>query len=124
MFRVSFTVEDRKLPDVLRTLADQSIYNLETLPVSVDMDISAVALNDAAPQVTPPKPEGKKRGGVVRLDLDDLPWPRKGTQISRQTLVEWVTKRGLSLGSVNYIAGRAEREGYLKKIDTALYEVK
>ncbi len=119
MFRIAVMVEDRKLADVLRSVAGQ-VHNLEVVPV---------VINDPA---TPPTPKDvvkfaklrDSRGKKSRRDLSPASLGFSAGQTFRANdLVPVIKSLGMSKKSTWYVTMRMLREKTIRRIGSGTYEV-
>lgn len=113
MFRISFLVEDRKLPDVLRSLSGK-VHNMEPPQV--------VTLEDD--DVAPPKTNGsshvKRESGVARGRVDRLELPTgKFTPLQLKARLPSV---GWKESSVTYALLQLQKLKRIRKVRNGLYE--
>ena len=111
MFRIAVMVEDRKLADVLRSVAGQ-VHNMEVVPVVIG---DAMA---KAPKASNHKGRGPRRD----ISPSSLGF-KKGQTINNQSLLPAIAKLGMSNKSGWYCLMRMLQEKTIKRVGTGQYEV-
>ncbi len=115
MFRIAVMVEDRKLADVLRSVAGQ-VHNLEVVPVVIGDAVAKVTVANQS------RMKGHTKG--TRRDISPSAFGfKKGQTFSYRDLVPLMTKMGMSEKSVWYCIMRMLKEKTVRRVGTGQYEV-
>lgn len=121
MFKISYLVDDKRLPDMLRACAGH-VYSLDVVPVA-----NAELPVKAAPKPTAPKLlAGPKKAVEVspgpRNFIQELEWS-KGFQFRGGDIAKRCPALGLRVESRWYVITHELKNKRIKRVESGLYEV-
>jgi hypothetical protein len=117
MFKITYIVDDKRLPDMLRGCSGH-VYNLEVVPVP---NAEPVATAKSRIKALPaPKVQEKHTGS--RNFIQELGW-EKGTQFRGADVAKRLPSLGMAKTSHWYVMVSEMKAGRIKKVSVGLYEV-
>lgn len=119
MFKISYIVDDKRLPDMLRASAGH-VYSLEVVPVTNAEPVSAPKTHHKLLPAPTPKVKEVASGG--RNFITELGWT-KGRQFRGLDIAKRCPSLGLDVASRWYVITNELKYGRIKKLSLGLYEV-
>lgn len=122
MFRIAFLTEDRKLAEVLRSVAGR-VHNMEVAPVQMTKQDAVTEVMPTVNRSTPKKPRAKR----YSKDRTEITPQRLGFKtgdiVTAAKLVPELPKIGISKGSTWFATKRMLEEGTIRRVAAGQYEV-
>jgi hypothetical protein len=124
MFKISYTVDDKRLPEMIRAtfdhVTDLKVTPMDTAPsaVSLDKPRSHKALPDSAPSSKVEINHTMKGRNFIQ----ELGW-KKGFQFGTKDVAKRCTSLGLNVSARWYVIAHEYKYGRTKKIGLGRYEV-
>lgn len=119
MFKISYIVDDKRLPDMLRASAGH-VYSLEVVPVT---NAEPVATPKSHHKLLPaPAPKVKEVASGSRNFIKELGW-KVGHQFHGKDLAKALPSIGLAKVSNWYVTMNEVKAGRVKRVGLGLYEV-
>jgi hypothetical protein len=115
MFKITYIVDDKRLPDMLRGCSGH-VYNLEVVPVPNAEPIATAKSRIKAL----PAPREVATGS--RNFIQELGW-EKGTQFRGADVAKLLPSLGMAKTSNWYVIVNEMKAGRIKKVSVGLYEV-
>jgi hypothetical protein len=116
MFKITYIVDDKRLPDMLRGCSGH-VYNLEVVLIPNAEPVSSVKSRIKAL----PAPHREIATGS-RNFVHELGW-EKGTQLRMADVAKRLPSLGMKKTSGRYVLMNELKAGRVKKVSVGLYEV-
>ena len=127
MFKITYIVDDKKLPDMLRACAGH-VYHLDVVPVANAEPVTVTKASPGRPKLLPaPKAAAKKLREIVasgrRNFTEEFGW-QSGHQFRGKDVAKLLPSIGLLETSQWYVMMNELKAGRAKKVSSGLYEVR
>lgn len=125
MFKISYLVDDKKLPDMLRACAGH-VYHLDVVPVANAEPVQITKATGPKPKLLPAPKKTKKVREVAtgsRNFVKEFGW-ESGHQFRGKDVGKLLPSLGLLETSQWYAIVNEMKAGRVKKVATGLYEVR
>lgn len=112
MFKIEFMVDDRKLPNALRSLASLGAYDVKSVPV-----VGAEPTKNGAAK-------SNGNGTSTEVVLAGLKGKHKGTIVTSDFIIQLLVAAGLSASGLGHVRNKLVEIGKLKMVGKGKYEVR
>jgi hypothetical protein len=116
MFKISYIVDDKRLPDMLRGCSGH-VYNLEVVPVANAEPVATKGKTKALPA-----PKVREIATGSRNFIRELGW-EKGLQFRGKDVSVRLPSLGMKATSAWYVVMSELKAGRVKRVSPGLYEV-
>ena len=119
MFKISYIVDDKRLPDMLRSCAGH-VYSLEVVPVA---NAEPVPVKGTKVKALPkPAPKVREQYTGHRNFIQEFGW-EKGLQFRGGDVSKRLPSIGMNKSSAWYVTMNELKANRIKRISPGLYEV-
>ena len=115
MFKITYMVDDKRLPDMLRSCSGH-VYNLEVVPVTNAEPVKGKTNGTSAPRV-------REANGNHKDYIGRIGWTA-GHQFRSKDLAAVLPGLGMNKSSAWYVIATGIKDKTVKRVGVGLYEVR